>query len=77
YTILQQEGKPEQRVSWSCGDLLSVPLNVRHQHYSSDEGPARMFAVSSFPMILNLMGTEKFISENPFVFNNRYDGKQE
>lgn len=77
YTILQQEGKPEQRVSWSRGDLFSVPLNVRHQHFSNGEGPARMLVVSSFPMILNLVGSEKFISENPFVFNDRYDGRQD
>jgi len=74
YTILQQEDIPEQRVSWSRGDLLSVPLNVRHQHYSNGEGPARMLVVSSFPLVLNITGSEKFISQNPFVFTDRYDG---
>ena len=74
YTILQQEGKPEQRVSWSRGDLLSVPLNARHQHFSNSDGLARMLIVSSFPFVLNVMGSEKFINENPFAFTDRYDG---
>ena len=74
YTVLQQEGKQEQRVSWGCGDLFSVPLNVRHAHFGSSESTARMLVISSFPMILNLLGDEKFVFENPFVSIDRYDG---
>jgi len=74
YTILQQEGKPEQTVQWSQGSLLSVPLNVRHQHFSTGDGPARMLAVSSFPFMLNVLGSEEFIASNPFAFTDRYDG---
>ena len=74
YTILQQEGKPEQTVQWSQGSLLAVPLNVRHQHFSTGDRPARMLAVSSFPFMLNVSGSEEFITRNPFVFTDRYDG---
>jgi uncharacterized RmlC-like cupin family protein len=74
YTILQQEGKQEQRFSWGRGDLFSVPLNVRHMHFSNSGSSARMLIITSFPMILNLLGDEKFIFENPFVTADRYDG---
>jgi gentisate 1,2-dioxygenase len=74
YTILQQEGKPEQRVDWQQGDLFSVPLNVRHQHFSGSGEPARMLVVSSFPLVLNSMGSEEFITQSPFAFTDRYDG---
>jgi gentisate 1,2-dioxygenase len=74
YTILQQEGAQEQRVAWNSGDLLSVPLNVRHQHHSTGAEPARMLAVTSFPLVLNVMASEDFIAENPYAFTDRYDG---
>jgi uncharacterized RmlC-like cupin family protein len=74
YTLLQQEGEQEQRVAWRQGDLLSVPLNVRHQHFSAGDRPARMLVVSSFPLVLNVMNSEEFIDDNPFVFSDRYDG---
>jgi gentisate 1,2-dioxygenase len=74
YTILQQEGKPEQRLEWRTGDLVSIPLNVRHQHFSAGDEPARMLIVTSFPLVLNVMANEDFISKDSFIFNDRYDG---
>jgi uncharacterized RmlC-like cupin family protein len=74
YTILQQEGEQEQRVEWQQGDLFSVPLNVRHQHFNTGNEPARMLVVSSFPLVLNVVGSEEFIADNPFAFTDRYDG---
>ena len=73
-TVLQQEGAQEQRVEWSRGDLLSVPLNVRHQHSCTSTEPARLLVVSSFPLMLNLLGSEEFITANPYVCRDRYDG---
>jgi gentisate 1,2-dioxygenase len=74
YTILQQEGEQEQRVEWQQGDLFSVPLNVRHQHFNTGDEPARMLVVSSFPLVLNVVGSEEFVADNPFAFTDRYDG---
>lgn len=74
YTILQQEGEQEQRIDWKQGDLFSVPLNVRHQHFNAGTEPARMLVVSSFPLVLNVMNSESFITENPVAFTDRYDG---
>jgi mannose-6-phosphate isomerase-like protein (cupin superfamily) len=54
HTILQQEGKPQQRVEWGTGDLFSVPLNVRHQHFNTGDQPATMLLVSSCPFMLNV-----------------------
>lgn len=73
YTILRQEGAPEQRVEWSRGDLLSVPLNVRHEHFSTGAGPARMLVVTSFPLLMNVMASSDFVAENPYAFTDRYD----
>lgn len=74
YTVLQQEGEQQQRVEWQQGDLFSVPLNVRHQHFNTGDEPARMLVVSSFPLVLNVVGSEEFIADNSFAFTDRYDG---
>jgi uncharacterized RmlC-like cupin family protein len=74
YTVFRQEGQPERRVEWGSGDLFSVPLNVRHQHYSGGDRPARLLAITSFPLVLNIMADEDFIADNPYVFDRRYDG---
>lgn len=74
YTLLEQEGLPTRRIEWQAGDLLSIPLNVRHQHCNVAEAPARMFLVTSFPLVLNLLDNEDFIANNPGTFPDRYDG---
>lgn len=74
YSVFRQEGRAEDRVEWSAGDLFAVPLNVHHQHFSSGDGPARLLAVTSFPLVLNVMADQDFITDNPYVFDRRYDG---
>jgi gentisate 1,2-dioxygenase len=74
YTDIRQEGKAADRVHWATGDLLSVPLNVRHSHHADPDGPARLLAVTSFPLILNIMDEREFISDNTHAFYGRYDG---
>lgn len=74
YTVFQQEGRPADRVEWGPGGLFSVPLNVRHQHFNSGAGPARLLAVTSFPLLLNVMADEDFVTDNPYVFGKRYYG---
>ena len=75
YTEIRQEGRPPDRVDWSAGDLLSVPLNVRHRHHAAAGGPARLLAVTSFPLVLNVMDDEQFVADNDYVFYGRYDGQ--
>jgi gentisate 1,2-dioxygenase len=76
YTVFQQEGRPADRVEWGPGDLFSVPLNVRYQHFNSGAGPARLLGVTSFPLVLNVMADEGFVADNPYTFDQRYDGAQ-
>jgi uncharacterized RmlC-like cupin family protein len=74
HTVIQAEDSGPQRVDWSAGSLLAIPLNVRHQHFNDGPEPARMLAVTSFPLVLNLVNSRAFIEENPFEFEDRYDG---
>jgi gentisate 1,2-dioxygenase len=77
HTIIQQEGESPKRVDWQAGDLFSVPLNVRYQHFSDSDGPVRMLAITSFPFVVNAVDNLRFIEENPFIFSDRYDGAED
>jgi len=75
YTQLQQEGKPTQRVDWNQGGIFSIPLNVSYQHFNSSGEPLRLLAITSFPFVINGWNNTDFIYDNPFVFDERYDGE--
>lgn len=74
YTEIQQEDKPADRIEWSAGDLFSIPLNVHHRHHASADAPARLLAVTTFPLLLNVIDDIDFVTANPYVFLGRYDG---
>ena len=77
YTVLQQEGQPLQRVAWKAGDLFSVPLNVLHQHFNSGGEPARLLTITTFPLVLNVFDSERFIDKSTHAFTERYDFEPE
>lgn len=74
YTEVQQEGRPADRIDWTMGDLFSLPLNVAHQHYAGPDEATRLLAVTSFPLLLNVMDDEQFVLNNDYAFYGRYDG---
>ncbi|HLE79095.1 MAG TPA: cupin domain-containing protein [Candidatus Limnocylindrales bacterium] len=46
HTTIHFDGEPEQRVDWTEGDLLGIPLWAWHQHFNdSDTEVARYLAV--------------------------------
>jgi gentisate 1,2-dioxygenase len=77
HTVIQQEGESPKRVDWTAGAVLSIPLNVRYQHFNDGTEPARLLAVTSFPFVINAVDNVQFIEENPFVMRDRYDGAED
>ncbi len=77
HTIIQQEGKQPQRIDWKYRTLISIPLNVRYQHFNDSDQPVRFIAVTSFPFVMNSTDNEKFAWENPFTFTDRYDAQED
>ena len=74
YTIVGH-GPHSSKVEWGEGSLFAVPLNAAHRHYNSDSArPARLLAITSFPLMLQLFGSLRLINDLPFEFTDRYDG---
>jgi uncharacterized RmlC-like cupin family protein len=73
HTILQQQGKPSQRVGWNYRSVYSIPLNVRYQHVNDSDAPIRLLAVTSFPFVMNAMNNEQVVFDNPLEFTDRFD----
>jgi gentisate 1,2-dioxygenase len=74
YTIFGS-GAKANKVEWGEGSLFTVPLNVLHRHYNADPAkPARLLAITTFPLMLQMFGSLRLIEEMPFDFKDRYDG---
>ncbi len=75
-TIIEQEGSPTNTVRWRKRALFGPPLNTRYQHINLDpDRPARLLMVTNAPLTLNLYHSERYVFENPFVFDDRYKGQ--
>ena len=74
-TTLWQPDGVKQTVAWQRGTLFSPPLNCFYQHTNADPGrPARLFAVTSAPTVINLFHNDDFVFANDYVFDDRFAG---
>ena len=65
-------------VRWGEGSLFAPPLNAVHRHYNDDPAkPARLLAVTTLPLTLQLTGNVDFVTKTSFNFTDRYNGQEE
>jgi mannose-6-phosphate isomerase-like protein (cupin superfamily) len=70
------EGEEHVSFEWQEGSLFSVPLNMQHRiHNGSGTLAARLLAVTTMPIMMNLLHNSEFIFGCPYVFRDRYDGR--
>ena len=75
-TVIRQEGGPAQTIPWRPRSLFGPPLNTVYQHRNTGDASARVLMVTNAPLTLNLYHNDKFVFDNDFVFDDRYQGEQ-
>jgi mannose-6-phosphate isomerase-like protein (cupin superfamily) len=63
---------------WQTGSLFAIPLNVSHRlHNGSGQEPARLLAVTTAPLLMNLLRSDDFIFHCPVDFTDRFKAEDD
>lgn len=77
-TTIWHDGTPKRSFEWEKGGLFSIPLNAWHQHFnSSGTEPARLFALTSAPPIIEFFRDLNFIFNTNHMFLDRFNPEEE
>jgi quercetin dioxygenase-like cupin family protein len=61
---------------WQSGSLFAIPLNAWHQHFNgAGDQPTRYLAVTTAPVMMNLLRNDDAIFNNTLTFPERYRGE--
>jgi mannose-6-phosphate isomerase-like protein (cupin superfamily) len=72
-TAVWLDGDRRHQFEWKAGSLFAVPLNAWYQHFNtSGDEPARFYAVTTAPLMLDLFHNREFLFDNPFRFTDRF-----
>ena len=75
-TTFWQPDTAPQTVEWQQGSLFAPPMNCFYQHFNADgQQRVRLFMVTNAPMVINAYKNTDFLFNNPYVFDERYNGE--
>jgi oxalate decarboxylase/phosphoglucose isomerase-like protein (cupin superfamily) len=69
------EGKRKLHFEWHQGSLFAIPLNTRHRMINGSNEPAIFLAVTSAPLMIDLLHNMPFVMGCDYKFDDRFDGQ--
>ncbi len=73
-TRFWQDGGKQVTAIWQKGTLFPLPMNTWYQFVNTGREPARLFAVTNAPVIMDLFRDMTFIFDDKHKFADRFDG---
>ena len=70
-----RESKAKMHFEWQAGSLFAVPLNNWHRLINGSREPVIFLAVTTAPLIMDLLHDIDFIFHCDYVFEQRFDGR--
>jgi oxalate decarboxylase/phosphoglucose isomerase-like protein (cupin superfamily) len=67
--------KRKMHFEWQVGSLFAIPLNTRHRLINGSNEPAMFLAVTSAPLMIDLLHNVPFVFGCDYKFNDRFDGE--
>ncbi len=73
-TTIWIDEKKKQTFEWGTGSWLAIPPNAWHQyHNASGSEPARYFAMTAAPRVIDTFQDLDFVFSNDYVFRDRFN----
>ena len=71
------EEKRKMHFEWHQGSLFAIPLNARHRMINGSKEPAMFLAVTSAPLMIDLLHNVPFVMGCDYKFTDRFDGQSD
>lgn len=76
-TVWVDDQKKEQTFEWGANSYFALPPNAWHRfHNVSGTEPARYFAMTAAPRVIDTFQSLDFVFNNPYQFTDRFNGEE-
>jgi quercetin dioxygenase-like cupin family protein len=69
------DDKRKMHFEWHQGSLFAIPLNTRHRMINGSNEPVIFLAVTSAPLMIDLLHNVSFVMGCDYNFDDRFDGQ--